>query len=123
MGGGGDATGSGVGVGIGDGCTMMGGGSGPDPPPGFPTTPPTMPAAAAPPAMTATIPTASPDAAAAKPAGSRIEAPVEAEKIVMGPGGPNAATLRSPQSALSVTTTASISRVWLSSNSVVVDWT
>ncbi len=48
---------------------------------------------------------------------------MEAEKIVMAPGGPKAAILRSPHSALSFTTSASISRVWLSSNSVVVDWT
>ena len=86
--------------------------------------PPTTPAAAAPAAITVTAPTARPDAAtAAKPAGARIEAPVEAEKTVTAPGGPKAAILRSPHSALSFTTIASISRVWLSSNSVVVDWT
>ena len=59
-----------------------------------------------------TTPTAMPDAAtAAKPAGARTEAPVEAEKIVMAPGGPKAATLRSPHSPFSATTIASISRV------------
>ena len=86
--------------------------------------PPTMPATAAPPAITVTTPTARPvAAAAANPAGARIDAPVEAENTVTAPAGPKAAILRSPHSTLSFTTIASISRVWLSSNSVVVDWT
>ena len=42
------------------------------------------------------------------------------EMFMPAPGGPKAATLRSPHSASSSTTIASISRVWLSSNSVVV---
>jgi hypothetical protein len=79
-----------------------------------------MPATAAPVAISMTTPNARPDAAA-NPVGARTDAPLEAENTVTGPGGPKAATLRSPHSARSCTTTASISRVWLSSNSVVVD--
>ena len=98
-----------------------GGGVGPEPPPGLVITPPTIPAAAAPPAITATVPMASPaPAATANPAGAMIEAPLTAENTVTAPGGPNAAIFRSPHSDSSSTTIALISWVWLSSNSVVV---
>ena len=43
------------------------------------------------------------------PARIDVEAPVAAEKIVIAPGGPKAAILRSPHSAFSFTTIASIS--------------
>ena len=64
---------------------MIGGGVAPPPPVPGPAMPPTMPATAAPPAITVTTPTARPvAAAAAKPAGARIDAPVEAENTVTG---------------------------------------
>ena len=73
----------GVGRGVGDGFTMI---------------PPTTPAAAAPPMINAMVPMARAAPPAAKPTGL-IVAPVAAENTVTSPGGPKAATLRSPQSS------------------------
>src|SRR5215468_5704981 len=87
---------------------------------GFTTTPVTTPAAAAPATMSAIVPAAMAAPPAANPRGA-MAAPEAAEKTVTSPGGPKAAILRSPQSSFFSTMIASISVVWLSSNSVVVD--
>ena len=84
------------------------------------TIPLTTPAAAAPATMRATVPAAMAAPPAAKPMGA-MAAPDAAENTVTSPGGPKTAALRSPQSSFVSTMIASISVVWLSSNSVVVD--